>query len=65
METKNVTLERIKAALISIAIGAGISIITVLFQELLGWLKEVQPAVPGVLAGYLTFLTKWRLGHFV
>lgn len=53
------TLDAIKHALISIAIGAAISIITMLFQYLVDLLHGLQPAVPGVVAGVGKYLYSW------
>lgn len=49
----------LKQAVISILIGTAISILTVLFQALTGWLTEVKPEVPGVLLGIAKYLHSW------
>lgn len=65
METKTITWDHLKQALISIAIGTVISILTVLFQEVVQWLKHIQPEVPGAVVGMGRYLIKWTSHHNV
>lgn len=55
----------VKAALTSVLIGFCISILTILFQALLGWLTELDPAIPGVLSGIGRYLYKWKMHQIV
>lgn len=48
-----------KQALMSILIGAIISFLTVLFQGLVDFLKNIPPEVPGALVGMTRYITKW------
>ena len=53
-------LDNLKQAVMSIAICAVISIITVVFQELLNWLQTMDPQVPGAVVGIARFYSKWK-----
>lgn len=57
--------ERWKHALISILIGAAISFLTVLFQGLVDFLKDMPPEIPGSLVGMVRYITKWTSSHRV
>lgn len=61
-ETKRtVTLkESLKQAIISIAIGTSISILTVLFQATIDWLNSIQPEIPGAIIGMAKYLHSWK-----
>ncbi len=59
MATKTNWKESLRQATISILIGTAISILTVLFQALTGWLSEIKPEVPGALIGVAKYLHTW------
>lgn len=59
------TWYNIKQALMSIAVGAAISILTVLFQYAVEWLRNIPAEVPGAVVGMAKYLTSWRLNHHV
>ncbi len=52
--------ETLKQALISIAIGAVISFLTVLFQFGIEWLNSIPAEFPGAIVGMLRYVTKWK-----
>lgn len=52
-----------KQVLISIFIGFVISVLTVLFQEVVGLLKEIPAEVPGGAVGMIRYISKWTSSH--
>ena len=50
------TRENLKQALISIAIGTVISVLTVLFQYVVEWLQDIPAEVPGAVVGMLKYI---------
>ena len=64
MEQSNADFWKVtKHAFVSILIGACISFLTVVFQELVNWLQGLQPAAPGVIAGIGKYLYSWTSNH--
>lgn len=45
-------------AAMSIAIGAAISFLTVMFQAAIAWLHHIQPEAPGALVGIAHYVHK-------
>ena len=52
------TKENLKQALISVAIGTVISVLTVLFQYVIEWLKHIPAEIPGAVVGMTKYLVK-------
>lgn len=52
--------EQAKAALVAVFIGSLISIITVLFQYTIEWLRDIPAELPGAGLGIIKYLS-WRL----
>lgn len=60
----NVTwIDTVKHAGMSILIGAIISFLTVLFQASIEWLNNLQPEVPGTVAGIAKYIHSWKTSH--
>lgn len=55
--------QELKQALISLAIGTAISLITLLAQYAVAWLQTVPAELPGSAAGMISYL--WKVRHFV
>lgn len=60
MQTPTTFRETIKHAAMSIAVGAVISFLTVLFQASISWLHNVQPEIPGAVVGIVKYLHSIR-----
>ena len=56
-----ISKENLKQALISIAIGTAISVLTVLFQYVIEWLKNIPAEVPGAIVGMARYIAKNHL----
>lgn len=55
--------ENLKQIIITIAIGAAINVLTVLFQYAIEWLRQIPPELPGTVVGiakYLSWVGKHR-----
>jgi len=48
--------ENLRKAIISILIGTAISILTILFQALTGYLTQLQPEIGGAVVGIAKYL---------
>jgi hypothetical protein len=49
-----------KQMILSILVGTAISLLTILFQYGVEWLRNIPAEAPGALVGMAHYISKWR-----
>lgn len=62
-DPKVITTYNLKQMIASIIVGAAISILTVLFQYAVEWLRGLPAELPGAIVGMLRYWVKWQYIH--